>query len=153
METEAAPDGVLECEGQSKLENAPARVETERSPWFEPVADIPREVARAVPFPHPRLRAIPREGDTEDLLNGLIAECHFLMREVALPTAIQVNDATTRAQFLGTAMSLAETGAKVGRIVAKLRGAGSVTEIRQRHISEQHVVNGPAPQIENGAKT
>lgn len=119
--------------------------------WDDPVPPI-RGDAIAAPFTPPRMREIPRDGDTEDLLNGLIAECHFLMREVSLPTAIQVLDATTRAQFLNTAMSLAQTGAKVGRTVAKLRGAGAVTEIRQRHISER-VTTGPAPQIENGAKT
>jgi hypothetical protein len=123
-----------------------------RMPWDDPVPKIAPDIGRDAPFTHARVRNIPRDGDTEDLLNGLIAECHFLMREVALPSAVQVHDAVTRAQFLNTAMSLAETGAKVGRIVAKLRSAGAVTELRQRHIVEQVVVT-PAPFVEKEVRT
>ena len=146
MEKEAAAEAVdtREDEDPSHVPGVPA--------WDVPVVKIPFDVIYNAPFPHKRLREIPRDGDTEDLLNGLIAECHFLMRDVALPTAVQVRDATTRMQFLNTAMSLAETGAKVGRTVAKLRGAGAVTELRQRHIVEQ-VMATPAPQTEKGAKT
>jgi hypothetical protein len=65
---------------------------------------------------------------------------------------MRAGDADTRRQFLESAMSIAQVGAKVGRAVAKLRGAGVSTEIRQRHISER-VYSGPAPLLENGAKT
>jgi hypothetical protein len=120
--------------------------------FSDPVPPMAAGVARAAPFGPARMRSIPREGDTEDLLNGLIAECHFLMREVALPTAVEVRDADTRAQFLNLAMQMAKTGATVGKTVARLRGAGSVTEIRQRHISER-LITAPAPLCEDGAKT
>jgi hypothetical protein len=95
-------------------------------------------------FARPRARPIRNDGDTEHLLNGLIAECHLLMRTVTLPSAMRAGDADTRREFLNSAMSIAKVGAKVGRAVAKLRGAGVSTEIRQRHISER-VYSGPAP--------
>ena len=103
-------------------------------------------------FARPQARAIRNDGDTEHLLNGLIAECHLLMRAVTLPSAMRAGDADTRREFLKSAMDIAQVGAKVGRAVAKLRGAGVNTEIRQRHISER-VYSGPAPLLENGAKT
>lgn len=95
-------------------------------------------------FARPQARAIRNDGDTEHLLNGLIAECHLLMRAVTLPSAMRAGDADTRREFLNSAMSIAKVGAKVGRAVAKLRGEGVSTEIRQRHISER-VYSGPAP--------
>ena len=159
MEEEMSRQGNLESEKQAETAHAdkslperPQSLSPDRSPWSEPVMAIAGEVATAASFTHARLREIPRDGDTEDLLNGLIAECHFLMREVALPSATQVRDATTRMQFLNTAMSLAKTGGRVGRTIAKLRGAGSVTELHQRHIVEQVVIT-PAPHLENGSKT
>ena len=119
------------------------------SPFSDP-APVLDSVAPA--FARPQARAIRNDGDTEDLLNGLIAECHLLMRSVTLPSAMRAGDADTRRQFLDSAMSIAKVGAKIGHAVAKLRGAGAATEIRQRHISE-HVYSGPAPLLENGAKT
>lgn len=146
MEEETAAEAVNTSQINQPLDMGAA------APWDTQVAHIPFSVVTNAPFPHRRLREIPHDGDTEDLLNGLIAECHFMLREVALPSAIQVCDATTHIQLLNTAMLLAETGAKVGRVVAKLRSAGAVTEFRQRHILEQSVAT-PAAKTENGAKT
>jgi len=117
------------------------------SPFSDPAPALD-DIAPA--FARPQARAVRNDGDTEQLLNGLIAECHLLMRAVTLPSAMRAGDADTRQQFLRSAMEMAKVGAKVGRAVAKLRGAGANTEIRQRHISER-VYTGPL--LENGAKT
>ena len=104
-------------------------------------------------FGRPRAEPIERSGNTEELLNGLIAECHLLMRAVTLPSAMRADDTNTRVQFLNSAMRLAKTGAKVGGAVAKLRGAGAISEIRQRHIMERVTTTTPAPVIENEVRT
>jgi hypothetical protein len=82
------------------------------------------------------------------LLNGLIAECHLMMREIALPSAVRAFDVESRYAALRTAMSFAETGANVGKTIAKLRSAGQVSEIRQRHFVER-VMTAP-PERKNG---
>jgi hypothetical protein len=68
--------------------------------------------------------------DTETLLNGLIDECGFLMREVAFRLVQTAPDRDEAVAFLGRAMALATTGAEVGLAVAKLRKA-SIAESRQ----------------------
>ena len=70
--------------------------------------------------PHPEIRG---DLDTEALLNGLIAECHLLMREVVLLTAVRAFDFESRERALRTAMSFAVTDATVAKTVARLRGA------------------------------
>jgi hypothetical protein len=109
-----------------------------------------QKVRATAPFSIPKAAKIRREGDTEDLLNGLIAECHFLMRELATPSACQTADALTRQQFLGSAMELAITGANVGKVVAKLRSAGLVIETHQRQVTENVCRAAPPPMDENG---
>ena len=69
-------------------------------------------------------------GDTETLLNGLIEECGFLMREVSFRLVRDAPDCDMAALHMNRAMALAETGAKVGLTVAKLRKA-SIAESRQ----------------------
>lgn len=100
-------------------------------------------------FMPPPIAPIRRRGDTEDLLNGLIAECHHLMREVALPSALG-RDEAQRHRFLGSAMQLATTGAEVAKAIAKLRSSGQVIESRQRHYVEriERVLPPPPPQPE-----
>jgi hypothetical protein len=94
----------------------------------------------------PRLRPAPLpeiqyDGtNTEEMLHGLIAECHFLMRHVTLPTMCLSRESSIRREFLNSAMELARTGAHVAETIGHLRH-GSVKEILQRH----EVVHGPAP--------
>lgn len=83
----------------------------------------PRDSA---PFAVPAPKTIRRAAETEDLLNGLIAECHYLMREVAMPSAVGTSWEQTRSSFLRDAMNLAQTGATVAGAVAKLRIADRV---------------------------
>lgn len=134
----------------AREEQAQQSAVVSRSSPFSDPAPVLDDIAPG--FARPHVRAIRNSGDTEHLLNGLIAECHLLMRAVTLSSAMRAGDADTRREFLNSAMSIAKVGAKVGCAVAKLRGAGVATEIRQRHISE-HVYSGPAPLLENGAKT
>ena len=104
-------------------------------------------------FARPQARAIRNDGDTEHLLNGLIAECHLLMRAVTLPSAMRSGDADTRRQFLDSAMSIAQVGAKIGRAVAKLRGAGAGNSFHQKVTVEHAGPMGGGMLLENGAKT
>ena len=90
--------------------------------------------------------ALPPTGDTETELNGLIAECRFLMREIAFNSARLTYDPDDRIRFLSAAQSMALTAAKVGKTVAQLRSAGAepqTGEFRQR-ITVEHVQSTPA---------
>ncbi len=78
------------------------------------------------PFEDPLPPKIRRDAGTEELLNGIIAECHFLMRDVTLPSACRTIDVDTRQRFLGTAMELATTSANVAKVIARLRSAKPV---------------------------
>jgi len=77
--------------------------------------------------------------DTETLLNGLIEECRFLMREVAFHSMRLTSDVDDRLRFMSAAESMAMTGAKVGESVAKLRGGTTVVEERRQHMLVEHV--------------
>jgi hypothetical protein len=87
------------------------------------------------PLPELAVSAAPGEADhaaqTEDLLNGLIGECHYLMREVAFRSICQCADPNDRMQFMRTAMEFAKTGAEVANAVVHLRGGAVTSETRQ----------------------
>jgi len=90
--------------------------------------------------------------ETERLLNGLIEECRFLMREVAFHSARLTPNASDRIRFLTAAGSLATTGAKVGETIARMRGGVVVEERRQRMIIEhvQTVASSATPSVAGG---
>lgn len=80
--------------------------------------------------------------DTETELNALIAECRYLMRDVACASARLTYDPDDRIRFLGSAQSMALAAAEVGKMVAKLRGASAKTpqfEERRQRITVEHV--------------
>lgn len=104
-----------------------------------PDIDVPGRLPEDTP--NRIVRGTSSPDDTETLLNSLIGECHFLMREVAFRCIIQTTDADERVRFMNSAMSLAETGAKVAETVGHLRGGMAVSEKRQRMIFE-HVHTG-----------
>jgi hypothetical protein len=110
-------------------------VHTVLSPFFE-------DHKRLVRLPDVKPSAAA--SDTEALLNGLIEDCRFLIREVAFHSARLTPDANHRMQFLDSAKALAVTGAKVGRTIAKLRQdkPPEPEENRYRMIIE-HVQNPP----------
>jgi hypothetical protein len=101
-------------------------------------------------------RAVPaRDGplpDTETLLNALIEECRFLMREVAFHSMRLTSVADDRLRFMSAAESLAVTGAKVGETVAKLRGGNCVVEERRQRILVEHVQTVATPQLSAGGE-
>jgi hypothetical protein len=116
--------------------------ETTARDWLsEPVDPLSKEMVLDPALKPVPMREIGYESiSTEEMLKGLIAECHFLMRNVALPTICVSRDAMIRRDFLGSAMELARTGAFVAETIGHLQH-GSVREIRQRH----EVVRGTAP--------
>src|SRR6185312_6581390 len=99
LEEEKARDALCEPQETEEPADSPMAVDLKSKPLdnqpFEP------------PYPAP----IRRKSDTEDLLNGLIAECHFLMRAVVLPSTL-APEARVRRDFLTSAMELARTGAR-----------------------------------------
>lgn len=123
-----------------------APVELSDQPYIIAKAeDVSDCVAEAAPFTAPSQPRIRRDVDTEDLLNGLIAECHYMIRAVVLPSASRTVDPLTRQRFLGTVMELASTGASLGKTVAKLRAADRVIELSRHEIIEQVARVAPAP--------
>jgi hypothetical protein len=83
-----------------------------------------------------REEATPQDRETEAWLNSLIGECHFLMREVIFRSICQSTHVEDRLGWLDASMKVAETGARVGDSVAKLRSGPSIQESRQRYIIE-----------------
>src|ERR1043166_1186935 len=67
-----------------------------------------------------REEALPQDGETYQLLNASIGECHFLMREVTFRSLCRATELEDRMAWLNASVKLAETGAKVGDSVARL---------------------------------
>jgi hypothetical protein len=110
------------------------------APLDEPPDDIYEMFEEGPPVPLPRLAdqpVLPSSAcDTETLLNGLIEECRFLLREVAFNSARLTPNADDRVRFLSSAESLAMTGAKIADTVVRLRAGSSGEEHRHRVIYE-----------------
>jgi hypothetical protein len=77
--------------------------------------------------------------DTEQLLNDLIAECHFLMQDVALRTICQTVEPLERMRFMDTAMSFAVTGAKIADAIGRLRNGGAPAPGFHQHVTVERV--------------
>ena len=96
----------------------------------------------------------PAQDDVETELTALISECRFFMREVSFHSARLACKAGERAQFVDTACRLAQTGATIGKTVAKLRGAGTTSSAEhiQRIIVEhaERQVSNPAARKRKG---
>ncbi|GAA0550596.1 hypothetical protein FHS83_001263 [Rhizomicrobium palustre] len=120
------------------------RLESELSAWEAEVrADaaasggaVPPESSDLSPKRTPRLLPLSKApitppGDTETELNGLIAECRFLMREVAFTSACLTYDPNDRIRYLTAAQGLASTAALLADSVGRLR-AGPVPKIETR---------------------
>jgi len=111
---------------------------------FDP--DTPGRNARFEPaIPQLEVAAQPErlpdvDDQTEGLLNALIGECHFLMREVAFPSMCHAGVADDRHAWLSKAMDLAKTGAGVAKAVARLRHGPKIRESRQTVVVENKVV-------------
>jgi hypothetical protein len=84
--------------------------------------------------------------NTEALLNGLIAECGALLRDVAFRSACLTSDANDRIRFLTSAENLALTGAKIADSVTRLRAGGAPPVETHRHeMVFTHVQATPSP--------
>ena len=126
------------------VENTLQKLEHRHNPFpGELVAGRGIEVRDAAPFPAPERGPIACEGDTEYLLNGVIAEMHYLMRELALPTAADTGDADVRRRFITSSIEIAHAAAKVGKTVAGLRAASQPHA--SRTTTEKIEVVGAAP--------
>ncbi|HEX3673718.1 MAG TPA: hypothetical protein VHU87_05545 [Rhizomicrobium sp.] len=95
---------------------------------------------------HPQAPDIRDSDETEALLNGLIAECHFLMREVAFRTICDSRDPLDRLRFLEASRTMMKAGASVGKAVARLRN-GDVKEVRQSFRHEDRRAGGASDPI------
>ncbi|HTT98093.1 MAG TPA: hypothetical protein VMF58_08585 [Rhizomicrobium sp.] len=127
------------------VENTLRKLADSDSPFGgPPVAGRGAEVQEAAPFPTPAIAPIARDGDTEYLLNGVIAEMHFIMRELAVPTAAETRDADMRRRYIASSIDLALAAAKVGKTVAGLRAAATPRALRQT--TETLEVVGAAPE-------
>lgn len=91
------------------------------------------------------------DDQTETLLNAIIGECHFLMREVAFRSLCQEQAAEDRVNWVGAALRMAETGAKVAKSVARLRHGPKIQESHHKVTVENKVAvvaqggGGPTP--------
>jgi hypothetical protein len=126
------------------------------APLDKPADDIYEMFDPGPPVPLPRLAdqpALPSSAcDTETLLNGLIEECRFLLREVAFNSARLTPNVDDRVRFLSSAESLAMTGAKIADTVVRLRAGSSAEEHRHRVIYEHAQPPSPPPPREIAQK-
>ena len=130
--------------GETEAPAAPAGLK----PLDKPSDDIYEMFEEGPPVPLTRLAAQPAlppsACDTETLLNGLIEECRYLLREVAFNSARLTPNVDDRVRFLSSAESLAMTGAKIADTVVRLRAGSSGEEHRHRVIYE-HAQRPPPP--------
>jgi len=113
-EEPTAPEGSIALRGETvDLEV------TRHRPWTEPniVAklSVSEETRRIFRHPMP-------EDETEALLNAMIGEMHFNMREVGFRSMCQTKDLGDRMEWVNATIKMAECGAKVAESVARLRG-------------------------------
>ncbi len=155
-ERDAANDTGPQVKARDESEaSATASAPAGLTPLDKPCNDIDKLFEEGPPVPLPRLAeppALPPSAcDTETLLNGLIEECRFLLREVAFNSARLTPNVDDRVRFLSSAESLALTGAKIADTVVRLRASGSehAEEHRHRLIYEHVKTASPPPPGEN----
>ena len=148
-----------------------ARIEAGLSEWEEEVrADakanggvVPPKVSGRSLYTAVRLKNadtdVPPPSDTEALLNGLIAECRFLMHEVTFNSARLTYDPNDRILFLNSAESMAITATKVADAIGRLRNVGApppapaAPQERRQRITVEHIQTvAPSPQRGEGGK-
>jgi hypothetical protein len=87
--------------------------------------------------------------ETEALLQGLIAECHAVIRDAVLPGIRDTDDHGYRRYYIHSITELMETATKLGDAIGRLRGTAPTPEIRQR-ITVEKVQRLSAPEGEGG---
>ena len=94
-----------------------------RSCWYDPDEPL-------LELERPSAPSLPPDVETEALLRAMIAECHFLMREVSFRSMCQARVLEDRRSWVKIAMELAETGASVGKAIGRLRSGPRPRETR-----------------------
>jgi hypothetical protein len=84
---------------------------------------------------------------TEALLQGLIAECQSIIRDVVLPGIRETDDHGHRRYYIHSITDLVESATKLGDAIGRLRGTQPQPEIRQR-ITVERVQKLAAPEAE-----
>jgi hypothetical protein len=107
-----------------------------------PVISVPERLPEEDPW-LVRRKPPAAASDTETLLNGLIEECGFLMREVAFRLIVRNQDFDSQVEFLDRAMRLATTGSSVGLAVAELRKASRGSETHERIVTHERLERRP----------
>jgi hypothetical protein len=100
------------------------------------------------PVPSPMPSPGPTDAETE--LTGMIAECRFLMREVAFHSARLTPDPAERLHFLSSACGLAQAGAVVGDTLARLRAAGTPAAESRKTLTYEVYHRAAQPNPESG---
>lgn len=91
-----------------------------------------------------RQDVLPRDGETHLLLNAIIGECHFLMREVTFRSLCRSTELEDRMTWLNATMKLAETGARVGDSVARLMNGPEI-----RHTQHTQMIQHGHMEVKN----
>lgn len=91
-----------------------------------------------------RENVLPRDGETHLLLNAIIGECHFLMREVTFRSLCRSTELEDRMTWLNATMKLAETGARVGDSVARLMNGPEI-----RHTQHTQMIQHGYMEVKN----
>jgi hypothetical protein len=90
----------------------------------------------------------PTEHDqTEALLQGLIAECHAIIRDAVLPGIRETDEHNHRRYYIHSVTDLVESATKLSDAIGRLRGTQPQPEIRQR-ITVERVQKLAAPEAE-----
>jgi hypothetical protein len=86
---------------------------------------------------------------TEALLQGLIAECHAIIREAVLPGIRETDDHHARRYYIHSVTDLVESATKLGDAIGRLRGTAPTPEVKQR-ITVERIQRLSAPEGEGG---
>lgn len=85
------------------------------------------------------------DAETHAVLNAIIGECHFYMREVVFRSICNSTDHADRVDWVNSAMRLAETGAKVADSVGRLRNGPQITQTAHRMTVEKVITSAGVP--------
>jgi hypothetical protein len=80
--------------------------------------------------------------NTEALLEGLIAECHGIVRDLIRPEYARAT-AIDRSGYIHAVSALADSAVKLGDAIGRLRGPVPAPEVRQRITVEKVQVLPP----------
>jgi hypothetical protein len=121
---QAGEAGLLALMRQAQMEGRrPEDGDGAERAWLsDAIAPLPKAAVLDPRMRPTMLAEIRYDGaNTEEMLHGLMAECHFLMRHVSLPSMCTSSDMSVRREFLNSAMELVRTGTHVAETIGHLR--------------------------------